>query len=603
VSTSKRISDGGASTLANLLALAVAVALPLSLDNQYYLQILANIGINVILVLGLNVITGIAGQLSLCQASFFGIGAYACALLVMRAGLSFWLALPAVTVVTGLVGLIVGVPALRLRGHYLVMLTLGLAVLTVQVLTNWASLTRGPAGLIGIPWPAPLHFGFFDLSVATRGRYCAMILLIALGVVVATQRLLASRLGVSLLALREDERAAELMGIDTRLCKVIAFAISAAIGGLAGGLYAHFAKILAPDEFGIMESVNILMMLIIGGSGTVWGPVAGATLLTILPEGLRVFPETRLIVYGALLIVVILYCPNGLIAALQRLRRSRTGGMAVIPAAPPSPAPALRPVPPAKDDLLVVRGLEKRFGGLAAISGVDFTVHAGEIVGLIGPNGSGKTTMLNLISGALRPSAGEIRFNGTPISGLRPSEISAQGVSRTFQKIRLFRDLSVTDNVVAALAPVRVPSVAPSLWTGRVLGWDPNRQVHAIRLLEEVGLAPRADDLSRALSYGEQRMLEIARALAAQPRLLLLDEPAAGLSGADIRPLRGVIRRLHAAGIAVLLVEHHMRFLMSIVTRVIVLNFGKVIFDGPPAEARHHSAVVGAYLGTRRDVR
>lgn len=586
-----------------LATLAALIAVPLAIGNQYYIQILANIGINVILVLGLNVITGTAGQLSLCQGSFFALGAYGSALLVMRAGLSFWLALPVAAIGTGVVGLIVGVPALRLRGHYLVMLTLGLAVLVEQILTNWVSLTRGPAALIGIPWPDPIHLGVFDLGVATRERYYVLIVLVVALVIYAMLRLNRSRLGVSLQSLRDDETAAELMGIDTRWCKLIAFALSALLGGLAGGLYAHFAKILAPDEFGIMESVNILMMLIVGGIGSVAGSVIGAVTLTILPEILRSFAEWRFVFYGVALMIVVPFFPQGLIAGVRRLIPLRSGALRGAHASSDEGRDDEAPAHANDGALLVVDHIAKRFAGLTAIADVSLSVGQGEILGLIGPNGSGKTTLLNLISGALQPSGGEIRVGGRRFSHVRPHELSHAGISRTFQKIRLFREMTVLENVIAALAPRRVPPMLSSFWRGRVFGSLSQDKARAMRHLRQVGLEQRAAEPARNLSYGEQRMLEIARALATNPQILLLDEPAAGLSRIDMRLLETAIVGIRAAGIAVVLVEHHMRFLMSIATRIVVLNFGKVIFDGAPAAARHDEAVMTAYLGTRRDVR
>ncbi|MGH7076050.1 MAG: ABC transporter permease subunit [Stellaceae bacterium] len=589
-----------ANWLLALAALAAVIVVPLSIGNQYYIEILANIGINVILVLGLNVITGTAGQLSLCEGSFSALGAYGCALLVMRAGLSFWVALPAATLGTGIVGLIVGVPALRLRGHYLVMLTLGLAVLVEQVLTNWVSLTGGPAALIGIPWPGPIHLGVFDIGVATRERYYVLIVLVVALVIYAMLWLNRSRLGISLRSLRDDETAAELMGIDTRLCKLIAFTLSALLGGLAGGLYAHFAKILSPDEFGVMESVSILMMLIVGGIGSVAGSVIGAVILTVLPELLRAVEEWRLVVYGVALMVIVSYFPQGIISGIRRLlpsRRAARRGADMDGAGDHISART------GEDELLVIDRLAKHFAGLVAVSEVSMTVKQGEIVGLIGPNGSGKTTLLNLISGALRPSGGEIRLGGRHFRDVLPHELSHAGISRTFQKIRLFRGMTVLDNVVAAMAPRHVPAMLSSFWRGRVFGRPSQDEGRAMRLLGQVGLERRAAELARNLSYGEQRMLEIARALATNPGLLLLDEPAAGLSHVDMRLLETAIAGIRAAGIAVILVEHHMRFLMSTATRVIVLNFGKVIFDGPPAAAQRNEAVMNAYLGTRRNVR
>jgi branched-chain amino acid transport system permease protein len=594
----KTFSHAGAAVL--ILAAIVAVtAVPLAHGNQYYLQILANVGINIILVLGLNIITGLAGQLSLCQGAFFGIGAYACALLVMRAGLSFWLALPLSALGAAVVALLISIPALRLRGHYLAMLTLAFAVIVAQVLTNWVSLTRGPSGLINIPWPDPINLGVASITIASRDSYYAFIVLAVAVMTAFAWAIQHSRLGMSLTAIREDEVAADIMGINTRLCKMLAFGLSGFFGAIAGGLYAHYAKILTPEEFGILQSVNILLMLVIGGAGSVAGAITGAAVFTVLPEALRVFVDYRMIVFGTLLVIVIIYFPNGIAGTiggwLRATRRRGAGTPAVAERADQlcvAPSAAGR-----ANGVLEVNGVTKRFGGLVALRDTSLRVGAGEVVGLIGPNGSGKTTLINVISGGYSPTAGTVTFAGKDLTGKMPYVISHAGISRTFQKIRLFRSLTVVENVAAALHAQQETPRASSLWRGRVFGRSATAQVQAMQLLAMVGLERRSDDLAQSLSYGEQRLLEIARALATRPSLILLDEPAAGLSAVDVDFLRGVIGRIQQSGIAILLVDHHTTFLMSVAQRIVVLNQGRVIFDGAPAAARRDPGVIEAYLG------
>lgn len=595
-----RTSSRPFTSAAGAVLLAAAIAIPLVVGNQYYLQILANIGINIILVLGLNIITGLAGQLSLCQGAFFGIGAYACALLVMKAGFSFWLALPIAALGTAVLGLALSIPALRLRGHYLAMLTLAFTVIVAQVLTNWVEMTRGPSGLINIPWPDAIPLGFAEIRIATRNQYYVFIVLMVSLMVYLAALVQRSRLGMSLTAIREDEVAAEIMGINTQACKVAAFALSAFFGAVAGGLYAHYAKILAPEEFGVLQSVNILIMMIIGGVGSVAGAIVGAVVFTILPEALRLFNDYRLIIFGLILVLVIIYFPHGIVGTargwLRGGLRQPTGLDAV--AGLGRISPTLK-VPQASigGELLRVEGVTKQFGGLTALNGVHLQVRIGEVVGLIGPNGSGKTTLINVISGAYAPTHGRVFLSQDVISGKPAYRISHAGVSRTFQKIRLFKELTVRENVAAALGAEPRQGILAPLRAGRLIGRSSTMSEEVGRLLATVGLDHRSEDVARSLSYGEQRLLEIARALATRPRLILLDEPAAGLSEVDVEFLRGVIGRLRQMGITLLLVDHHVTFLMSVVDRVVVLNQGRVIFDGAATDARRDPGVIDAYLG------
>jgi ABC-type branched-subunit amino acid transport system permease subunit/ABC-type branched-subunit amino acid transport system ATPase component len=581
---------------------ALAAAVPVFVGNQYYIQILVNIGINVILVLGLTVITGMAGQLSLCQGAFFGIGAYASALLVMTAGLSFWLSLPLAGAITASAGFVLGVPALRLRGHYLAMITLAFAVIVHQVIQNWSELTRGSSGLVDIPWPDPISVGGLRLSLESRQSYYVFVVIAVALAMMALRILQRSRLGRSLYAIREDEVAAELMGIDTRLCKLLAFAISAFFAGVGGALYAHYAKILTPDLFGVMQSIDILVMAVIGGAASIVGALLGASVVTALPEMLRAVSEYRLLIFGAILIGCVLFVPGGLISLLRRpwrSSRSKPTAKAPVPVASERAAPKLASLAGVAVGAVVleVDQVAKRFGGLTAVRNVSWRARAGEITALIGPNGSGKTTMINLVSGVYTLTAGGVRLEGRLISGLRPSAISQAGVSRTFQKLRLFRNLPVGENVAVAMASASVPRFGQRLWKGRVLGYDANADAAVMDLLRIVGLDHRANDLAKNLSHGEQRLLEIARALATRPRVLLLDEPAAGLSGVDVQLLEKVLFAIRRTGVAIVLVEHHMDLVMQISDRIVVLNHGEKIFDGNPASARHDPGVIAAYLG------
>jgi branched-chain amino acid transport system permease protein len=548
-----------------LLALAAVclLALPLASPSTYVMRLVNMALIMSLLAISLNIVLGYAGLISLGHAGLFGIGAYTAALLTTgRSGALFAPAFLAAAAMGGLAGFLVGLPTLRLRGHYLALATLGFGEIVSSLLLNWRSLTLGNNGVGDIPPPiiGPVVFD------SDAKFYWLLLPIVALALLLAW-RLAASRIGLKLFALRDAETAAACAGVDVPRLKLFAFTVSAAMAGAAGALYAHLMAYISPDVFGFDVMAQLLSMVVIGGLGSVCGPVLGAFLLTFLPEVLRVSQAYYQILYGAGMIALVIFLPYGLIGRLAR-RRAAAGAM---PDA--APAPVTRP----HGVLLKIEGLTKRFGGVVAIDGFDMTVQAGTIHALIGPNGSGKSTFINLASGLYRPNAGRILLGGKPIGGARPWRIARSGLVRTFQNLRSFRTLTVLDNVRAGTADTAAAREA----------------------LELVGLWPQRDRAVIALPHEQQRLVEIARCVAMRAPLILLDEPAAGMNPTEVDRLVDCLGKLRARGQTILLVEHNMPMVMRVADRITVLNFGQRIAEGTPEAIRRDPAVIAAYLGRR----
>src|SRR5262245_43414582 len=636
-------------------ALVAALLLYPFLDRALGLQTVHAVSdgmIYVLLALGLNIVVGYAGLLDLGYAAFFAIGAYAMGLLnspVLGSPLyghvwSFWLCIWVAAAVSALLGAVIGAPTLRVRGDYLAIITLGFGEIIPVAIRNlgdvtvdvggWRpverlNLTGGENGVnpIGRPYLPGVPFETDPMP------WYFLILVVGALSVWAMTRLADSRLGRAWMAIREDEIAAECTGVNPISTKLLAFALGASFSGFAGSIYAAKLTAIAPGAFEFQVSIMLLCMVVLGGAGSLKGAVLGAMLITVFDRvvlaeatffvrwvgrGLGVpalasadLSLWRWFFFGLGLALVMLFRPQGLVG-----RRARPAPVAddtdePVDVAPP-PAARAEAIPAWLGDragragggapaaALEVRGLSKAFGGVLALNEVDLVVARGAIIGLIGPNGDGKTTLFNAVTGLVRPDGGASAFEGRPLAGLRPHAVVARGIARTFQSIRLFSEMTVLDNVLVG-EHCRLAATVPGavFRPPAVVSEEARARDRARELLAFVGLVGHADELARNLPYGHQRRLEIARALATEPRLLLLDEPSAGMNPRETETLTELIALLRRElSLSVLLIEHDMAVVMGISDRITVLDYGTCIAEGTPAEIQRHAKVIEAYLGS-----
>lgn len=577
-----------------VLAFCALVAVAPVIVPEFQVTLLNYIGLATLVVIGLVLLTGIAGIISFGQQAFVGLGAYTTAVLTTTFGMSPWLTLFAALIIVAAFGALLGSMTLRLSGHYLSIATIAWGIAIYYVFGNLPGFGQY-SGINGIP---PISIAGWPLDTATRMYY--LIWIITMIALWAALNLLESRSGRALRALRFRSVMAENFGVDTARLKFFVFFYAALLAGISGWLHAHFLRFVSPHGFGVNAGIDYLFMAVIGGVNHIWGAIVGTSILTMLREWLKVIlPDTiqqtgnyELVVFGILMFLLLQRTRNGVMPLLMQWLPQHAPAM---PAAPSSRMPR-RDQPAVGSSLLEIDEVEVHFGGLKAVNRVSFSLNAGEILGLIGPNGAGKTTMFNLITGVRPADGGQVRFLGRRIDRLGSRQIAGYGLARTFQHVNLVSTMSVLDNVaLGAHARGSSGTVAAMLHLER--RENERLRAEAAHQLERVGLGKHLHEAAGNLALGQQRLVEIARALASDPILLLLDEPAAGLRYGEKQALAELLSRLRDEQMSILIVEHDMDLVMGLVDRLVVMDFGEKLAEGEPQAIQSNPAVLEAYLG------